>query len=370
MLGSLENWNEGKERARTQAKRFAELSIADIMISSPIFLRAVLALTFLCGPAAAQRPDGCPEQEPADWSPCTGFVSCNLGDAYGGDPYCWKACDGEWWTVYCEDPPPDDGGKGEEGCDGGIGPQKPFQCSTLTDCASCLDHPSCDGWAGGFGCFSTCSYDPNDAQSLNVADVACYDAANGGCEAEATNAADYQICSGQTTCDGCVSTSKSGGGSCLWFADDNYDFGGFCSNTVGMWGAPVDSCPAPTEDTVGDESEFFDMPADCQPQQEAFAVCFLSSREPACEGFLEAFETSVGELPPPLNCEEAEEEVCSAMAGCCDKEAADVAACAVESSFGLDCDIDCGGDGPTSGGIKVTSNLLGLLIVAIGGALL
>ena len=217
------------------------------MISSPIPLILTLSL-LLCGLAAAQS-DGCPAEEPGDWSPCgpdEANVSCNLGEAYGGDPYCWKACDGEWWTHFCADPPPpaDDG-------DELAPPQKPFQCSSLADCDSCLDHPSCDGWAGGFGCYSTCSYDGDDPQSLNVADVACYDSGNGGCEAERTNEADYQTCSEQTTCDGCASTRKSGGGSCLWFANDS---GGFCSNTVGMWGTLVDSCPAAAEDTVADNT--------------------------------------------------------------------------------------------------------------------
>jgi len=352
------------------------------MTSSPILL-IVLSL-LLCGLAAAQS-DGCPEKEPEEWSPCgpdQANVSCNLGEAYGGDQYCWKACDGEWWTHFCaEAPPPDNGGKGEKGGDGDdlAPPQKPFQCSSVADCDSCLDHPSCDGWAGGFGCYSTCSYDFNDPQSLNVADVACYDSSNGGCEAESTNAADYQTCSEQTTCGGCTSTSKSGGGPCLWFADDFDDSGGgFCTNQPGMLCCPVDSCPAAAEDTVADntgavvedESVLGDLTRDCQGYIAALVVCSSSSQEPACEGF--DFEALLaGDLPVPANCEEADEVVCSALVGCCDKEIADIAACAAKSSLGLDCDIDCGGDGPdeTSSGMKATtSGLLGLLI-AIGGAL-
>ena len=354
------------------------------MTSSPILL-IVLSL-LLCGLAAAQS-DGCPATEPEEWSPCgpdEANVSCNLGEAYGGDPYCWKACDGEWWTHFCADvpaPPPDNGGKGEKGGDGDErGPQKPFQCSSLADCDSCLDNPSCDGWAGGFGCYSTCSYDGDDPQSLNVADVACYDSSNGGCEAEGTNAADYQTCSEQTTCGGCTSTRKSGGGPCLCFANYFDDRGGgFCTNQRGMLCCPVDSCPAAaTEDTVADntgavvedESVLGDLTRDCQGYIAALVVCSSSSQEPACEGF--DFEALLaGDLPVPANCEEADEVVCSALAGCCDKEIADIAACAAKSSLGLDCDIDCGGDGPdaTSSGMKTTtSGLLGLLI-AIGGAL-
>ena len=109
-------------------------------MTSASILLIVLSL-LLCGLAAAQS-DGCPAKEPEEWSPCgpdQANVSCNLGEAYGGDPYCWKACDGEWWTHFCaEAPPPDNGGKGEKGGDGDErGPQKPFQCSSLPDCDSC-----------------------------------------------------------------------------------------------------------------------------------------------------------------------------------------------------------------------------------------
>ena len=330
------------------------------MISSPILL--IIALSLLLFGLAAAQSDGCPAEEPGDWSPCgpdEANVSCNLGEAYGGDPYCWKACDGEWWTHFCADPPPPaDDGDGDEPAP----PQKPFQCSSLPDCDSCLDHPSCDGWAGGFGCYSTCSYDGDDPQSLNVADVACYDSGNGGCEAERTNEADYQTCSEQTTCDGCASTRKSGGGPCLWFANDS---GGFCSNTVGLWGTLVDSCPAAAGDTVADnpgavveeESVFGDLTGDCQGYIAALVVCSSSSQEPGCDGF--DFEALLaGDLSVPANCEEADEVVCSALVGCCDQEIADIAACAAKSSLGLDCDIGCGGDGPdaTSRGMKKTGD--------------
>ena len=108
----------------------------------------------------------------------------------------------------------------------------------------------------------------------------------------------------------------------------------------------------------------------CEGGMEALAVCSSSSQEPGCDGF--DFEALLaGDLSVPANCEEADEVVCSALAGCCDKEIADIAACAAKSSLGLDCDIDCGGDGPdeTSSGMKATTSCLVGLLIAIGGAL-
>ena len=105
---------------------------------------------------------------------------------------------------------------------------------------------------------------------------------------------------------------------------------------------------------------------------EALAVCSSSSQEPACEGIdFGAGDFLAGDLPDPTNCEEADEMVCSALVGCCDKEIADIAACALKISLGLDCDIDCGGDGPdeTSSGMKATTSCLVGLLIAIGGAL-
>ena len=110
----------------------------------------------------------------------------------------------------------------------------------------------------------------------------------------------------------------------------------------------------------------------CEGGMEALAVCSSSSQEPACEGIdFGAGDFLAGDLPDPTNCEEADEMVCSALVGCCDKEIADIAACALKISLGLDCDIDCGGDGPdeTSSGMKATTSCLVGLLIAIGGAL-
>jgi len=318
--------------------------------SPSFFLLSLLVGLLVCGLAAAES--GCPDVEPEAWSPCTADqdgVSCNLGEEYGGDPFCWKDCDGEVWTHLCAGggmPPPQDDEQAAEQPAGTA-----FECSSLADCASCLEHPSCDGWAGGFGCYSTCSYDMNDPQSLNVADVSCYDSTNGGCQAESSDAIDYQICAEQTTCGGCMSTGKSGGGSCLWMAND-FEGGngsGFCTNSAGMMCCPADSCPAETTtednavdtEVVEDEGQFTDIIADCQVPIGAAIGCFSTSQEPACEGF-DPMSLLAGELPIPENCEEADDLVCSALVGCCDKEIADIAACAAKSNLDLDCDIDCG----------------------------
>ena len=123
-----------------------------------------------------------------------------------------------------------------------------------------------------------------------------------------------------------------------------------------------------------DESELMDMPTDCQPQQEAFVACFSTSQEPACEG-IEPTNIPIfaGKLKQPEkkveSCEEVNERLCGAMVGCCDKEITDLTVCIAKSMLDLDCNINCGGAGPTSGGNKVTSGLFGLLIAAIGGAL-
>lgn len=360
------------------------------------FILLPLLFGFLAAGAdgeATASQSGCPATEPEAWSPCQADqegVSCNLGEEYGGDRYCWKDCDGNVWTHLCAggpDPPPP-----QEPDDDEKPPVTPngFECSSLTDCVSCLDHPSCDGWSGGFGCYSTCSYDSNDPQSFNVADAPCYDAANGGCEAESTNNADYQLCSQQTTCDGCMNTSKSGGGPCLWMATDLGGDGsdGFCTNSQGMMCCPVETCPAataPGDDTVvGDEEgQFDDIIADCGTEIGAGIACFTTSQEPACEGF-DPMSLLAGELPIPENCDEGAQLVCAVLVGCCDQEIGDIASCAARSNLGLDCDIDCsgtGGGGPTptpapgttSGGPgitckAVTSGMLGLLF-AIGGAL-
>ena len=367
---------------------------------SPFILLPLLFGLANAGADGEAAQSGCPATEPEAWSPCQpdqAGVSCNLGEEYGGDQYCWKDCDGNVWTHLCAggpDLPP---------------PQQPeekppvtpneFECSSLTDCASCLDHPACDAWSRGLGCFSTCSYDSNDPQSFNVADAPCYNAGNGGCEAESTNDADYRLCSQQTTCDGCRNTSKSGGGSCLWMATDFGGDGsdGFCTSSQGMMCCPVETCPATTapgdatetgdnvSDTVVEEQEgqFDDIIADCGAEIGAGIARFTTSQEPACEGF-DPMSLLAGDLPIPDNCEEGAELVCGVLVGCCDQEIVDIASCAARSNFGLDCDIDCSGadegstptpaPGTTSGGtgikaVHVTSSgTLGLLF-AVGGAL-
>ena len=192
----------------------------------------------------------CPEKEPDSGSRCNGNqegLSCNLGDEYGGDRYCWKDCSDGVWVHLCAVDDGDGGGGVDKNniiLGGDPGPQKPFQCSSLPSCMSCLDHPSCDGWAGSFGCYSTCSYDKNDPQSLKKAGVSCYDSSNGGCDATRTDEMDYRTCSEQTTCDDCTRTKKYGGGSCHWFFDDySYVGAGSCSSTQGMRDGPIDECP-------------------------------------------------------------------------------------------------------------------------------
>ena len=375
----------------TMKQPITSLSILSSFVLLPLLFGVATAGADGEGTAASQP--GCPVTEPEPWSPCQADqagVSCNLGEEYGGDRYCWKDCDGNVWTHLCAGgpdlPPPPEEPEDKP-------PMTKFECSSLTDCASCLDHPACDGWSGGFGCYSTCSYDSTDPQSFNVADVPCYDAANGGCEAESTNNADYRLCSQQTTCDGCMATSKSGGSSCLWMATDFGGDGsdGFCTNTQGMMCCPVETCPAQTapggDPTTGDdvadtdaaeqEGQFDDIIADCGAEIGAGVACFTTSQEPACEGF-DPMSLLAGDLPIPDNCEEGAELACGVLVGCCDQEIVDIASCAARSNLGLDCDIDCSGGGPTptpapgttSGGpgiIKTTTatGLLGVFIALL-----
>ena len=325
-------------------------------------LSPFVLLPLFFGLASAGADSGCPATEPKAWSPCEpdqAGVSCNLGEEYGGDRFCWKDCDGTVWTHLCSGEPD--------------GPDLPppsdeFECSSLADCASCLDHPACDGWSGGFGCYSTCSYDPTDPNSFNVADVPCYDASNGGCEAESTNNADYQLCSQQTTCDGCMGTSKSGGGSCLWMATDPGGDGsdGFCTNSQGMMCCPVETCPAASdavEEQEQQSGEFDDIIADCTAEIGAGIACFTTSQEPACEGF-DPMSLLAGDLPIPDNCEQGAELVCGILVGCCDQEIVDIASCAARSNLGLDCDIDCTPD-TTSGGSNGASTVAFVLATTL-----
>mmetsp|Transcript_6164 Transcript_6164/g.10292 ORF Transcript_6164/g.10292 Transcript_6164/m.10292 type:complete len:246 (-) Transcript_6164:131-868(-) len=220
--------------------------------SPSFFLLSLLVGLLVCGLAAAES--GCPDVEPEAWSPCTADqdgVSCNLGEEYGGDPFCWKDCDGEVWTHLC--------------AGGGMPP-------------------------------------PQDEQ---VAEQ----------PAETT------------TEDNAVDTGT---------------------------------------EVVEDEGQFTDIIADCQVPIGAAIGCFSTSQEPACEGF-DPMSLLAGELPIPENCEEADDLVCSALVGCCDKEIADIAACAAKSNLDLDCDIDCG-TGPiptpapdaTSSGRPIKTGLHGL----------
>jgi len=182
----------------------------------------------------ARPPAGgtCPETRPVSWSACTEKVTCNLGEMYGGDNYCWLRCDGKEWMHYCAQPTPDKP------------PVNP--CADAATCDDCLARPGCGAWARPGGCYSQCSYDQNDPGSLKIADGSCWDGDNGGCAAAQASADDWAICSAQTAkgCADCMKTDKSkGGGKCLWISFE-MGVGGSCAPEQGMMGFPVDECPA------------------------------------------------------------------------------------------------------------------------------
>ena len=103
-------------------------------------------------------------------------------------------------------------------------------------------------------------------------------------------------------------------------------------------------------DAGGDDGleQYADIITDCALQIGAAATCFMTSQEPACEGF-DPMSLIGGDLPIPEDCEGGVELVCAALVGCCDQKIVDIANCAAQSQ-GLDCDIECGGDAPTSAG--------------------
>mmetsp|Transcript_33607 Transcript_33607/g.100183 ORF Transcript_33607/g.100183 Transcript_33607/m.100183 type:complete len:361 (-) Transcript_33607:14-1096(-) len=181
----------------------------------------------------------CPETRPVSRSTCTEEVECNLGEVYGEDKHCWVACDGKEWTEYCAElKDPDDPPAGS--------------CADAATCDECLALDGCGAWARPGGCYSQCSYDPNDPSSLNIADGSCWDGTNGGCKAAQASADDWTICAAQTAngCESCMDTDKSNnGGKCLWLSDNEGGYGE-CAPEQGMLCCPVAECPAKDDITT------------------------------------------------------------------------------------------------------------------------
>ncbi|GMI22215.1 hypothetical protein TeGR_g11863 [Tetraparma gracilis] len=92
-----------------------------------------------------------------------------------------------------------------------------------------------------------------------IADAACYAAEYFGgtsaadvCLIAETDRADSALCSAQTGCATCTSTSKADAAPCMWFAE------GFCGSECGMIGCGSTDCPSDDYD-ANDEAihEFF-----------------------------------------------------------------------------------------------------------------
>lgn len=123
------------------------------------------------------------------------------------------------------------------------------ECQTLTTCTECLEaSDTCGHWYNEGGCLDSCM----------IADSACYTNTTNieeTCLQAAIDEANSMLCSQQSNCSACVSTTLADGNTtCQWFTEGEY-----CSSICGLVG-----CGDVTCETSGvEEEEQCDNDLDC-----------------------------------------------------------------------------------------------------------